>query len=184
MAFGVVFAPLATSFLDAFAVVITGWGRNYWPLSLERFSTNALAALTIVPPIVLWRSNPISWIRRASLARLGEAALLAIGVVLVAVVVFGLKAVSPATTPALLYVPLPFLLWAAARFGLGWTEHVSLVPRADLDVVHNARTRTVPECIHVAEHPVPTNLILCGRCTAHVPLGGHGRVATDPGVTA
>jgi signal transduction histidine kinase len=39
--------------------------------------------------------------------------------VLVAVVVFGLKAVSPGTTPALLYVPLPFLLWAASRFGLG-----------------------------------------------------------------
>ena len=117
--FGVLFAPLATSFLDAFAVVITGWGRGYWPLSLERFSTNALAVLTIVPPIVLWRSNPISWIRRASFARLGEGALLAIGTVLVAIVVFGLKAVSPATTPALLYVPLPFLLWAAARFGLG-----------------------------------------------------------------
>ena len=41
------------------------------------------------------------------------------GVILVAVGVFGLKDVSPATTPALLYAPLPFLLWAAARFGLG-----------------------------------------------------------------
>ena len=117
--FGVLFAPLATSFLDAFAVVITGWGRHYWPLSFERFWTNALAELTIVPLIVLCRSNPISWIRRAGIARVGEAALLAIGTVLVAIVVFGLKAVSPATTPALLYVPLPFLLWAASRFGLG-----------------------------------------------------------------
>jgi signal transduction histidine kinase len=116
--FAVLFAPLATSFLDAFAVVTTGWGRYYWPLSLERFWTNALAELTIVPLIVLCRSNPISWIRRAGVARVGEAALLAIGTVLVAVVVFGLKAVSPATTPALLYVPLPFLLWAASRFGL------------------------------------------------------------------
>jgi len=119
LAFGVLLAPLATSFLDAFAVVITGWGRGYWPLSLERFSTNALAQLTIVPPIVLWRTNTISWIWRSSVGRRGEAALLAIGTVLVAVVVFGLKAGSPATTPALLYVPLPFLLWAAARFGLG-----------------------------------------------------------------
>ena len=118
VAFGVLFAPLATSFLDAFAVVITGWGRHYWPLSFERFWTNALAELTIVPPIVLCRSNPISWIRRASVTRVGEVALLAIGTVLVAIVVFGLKAVSPATTPALLYVPLPFLLWAASRFGL------------------------------------------------------------------
>jgi integral membrane sensor domain MASE1 len=117
--FGVLFAPLATSFLDAFAVVSTRWGGHYWPLSFERFWTNALAELTIVPMIVLCRSNPILWIRRAGVARLGEVALLAIGTVLVAVVVFGLKAVSPATTPALLYAPLPFLLWAASRFGLG-----------------------------------------------------------------
>ena len=120
VAFGVLFAPFATSFLDAFAVVVTRWGKHYWPLSLERFWTNALAELTIVPLIVLCcRSNPISWLRRAGGARVGEAALLAIGTVLVAVVVFGLKSVSPATTPALLYVPLPFLLWAASRFGLG-----------------------------------------------------------------
>jgi integral membrane sensor domain MASE1 len=32
--FGVVLAPLATSFLDAAAVVITGWGRVFWPLGI------------------------------------------------------------------------------------------------------------------------------------------------------
>src|SRR5437762_9695574 len=36
-----------------------------------------------------------------------------------AVFVFGLQAVYPATIPALLYAPLPLLLCAAARFGLG-----------------------------------------------------------------
>ena len=117
--FGVLFAPLATSFLDAAAVVITGWGRDYWHLGMGRFWTNALAELTIVPAIVICSSNGISRIRTISLARWGEAALLALGTVLVAVLVFGLQGLSPATTPALLYVPLPFLLWAAARFDLG-----------------------------------------------------------------
>ncbi|HEV2730394.1 MAG TPA: MASE1 domain-containing protein [Terriglobales bacterium] len=116
--FGVLFAPLATSFLDAAAVVITGWGRDYWHLGLERFWTNALAELTVVPIIVLCRSKDISWIRRVNMARWGEAALLTLGTVVVAFLVFGLQDVSPASTPALLYVPLPFLLWAAARFGL------------------------------------------------------------------
>ena len=116
--FGVLFAPLATSFLDAFAVVITHWGRGYWPLSIERFWTNALAELTIVPPIVLCLSKPVSATRRTSVARLTEAALLTAGTTLVAVMVFGSQTISPATSPALLYVPLPFLLWAAARFGL------------------------------------------------------------------
>jgi len=117
--FGVLFAPLATSFLDAAAVVITGWGRDYWHLGMGRFWTNALAELTIVPAIVICSSNGISRIRRVSLARWGEAALLALGTVLVAVLVFGLQGLSAASTPALLYVPLPFLLWAAARFDLG-----------------------------------------------------------------
>ncbi|HEY2822891.1 MAG TPA: MASE1 domain-containing protein [Candidatus Acidoferrum sp.] len=117
--FGVIFAPLATSFLDAAAVIISGWGRNYWHLGLERFWTNALAELTIVPAIVVLSSNGISWIRKISMVRWAEVFLLALGTVLVGILVFGLPSLSPATTPALLYVPLPFLLWAAARFDLG-----------------------------------------------------------------
>jgi signal transduction histidine kinase len=118
--FGVLIAPLATSFLDAAGVVITGWGRGYWPLGAERFWTNALAELTVVPTIVLCYSNGVSWIRKTSPARLGEASLLAIATVLVTILVFSFQPVSPATTtPALLYIPLPLLLWATVRFGSG-----------------------------------------------------------------
>jgi signal transduction histidine kinase len=117
--FGVLIAPFATSFLDAAAVVITGWGRGYWPLGTERFWTNALAELTIVPTIVVSSSYGVSWIRKATVARCCEAGLLAVGTVLISVLVFGLQPVSLVNTPALLYVPLPLLLWAALRFGLG-----------------------------------------------------------------
>jgi two-component system sensor histidine kinase UhpB len=117
--FGVLIAPLATSFLDAAAVIITGWGRHYWPLSTQRFWTNALAELTIVPAIVICGSGKLASIRKASLARWGEALLLGAGMVLVTVLVFGSQLVSPARTPALLYAPLPLLLWAAVRFGAG-----------------------------------------------------------------
>lgn len=116
--FGVLFAPLATSFLDAAAVVVTGWGRSYWHLGFERFWTNALAELTIVPIIVICSSQDISSIRKISVARWGEGALLAVGTMLVAIWVFGPLPPSPVTTPALIYLPLPLLLWAAARFGL------------------------------------------------------------------
>jgi len=119
LVFGVLFAPWATSFLDAAAVVITGWGGHYWQLGMQRFWTNALAELTIVPTVVLCSPKDLSSIRRISATRWGEAALLAVATVLLAVFVFGLQAVSPATAPALLYAPLPLLLWAAARFGLG-----------------------------------------------------------------
>jgi len=116
--FAVLFAPLATSFLDAAAVVITGWGRDYWNLSFERFWSNALAQLTIVPTGVLFFSKDITRMHRTGPARWGEPALLAFATVLVAVWVFGPFPPTVATTPALLYVPLPILLWAAARFGL------------------------------------------------------------------
>jgi len=117
--FGVLIAPFATSFLDAAAVVITGWGRGYWPLGTERFWTNALAELTVVPTIVVSKLFGVSWIRKATLARYCEAGLLAVGTALVSVLIFGLQPVSLATAPALLYLPLPLLLWAALRFGLG-----------------------------------------------------------------
>ena len=117
--FGVVVAPFATSFLDAAAVVITGWGRGYWPLGTERFWTNALAELTVVPTLVVSSLCGVSWIRTATPARWCEAGLLAVGTVLVSVLIFGFQPVSLATAPALLYVPLPLLLWATLRFGLG-----------------------------------------------------------------
>jgi signal transduction histidine kinase len=116
--FGVLVAPLATSFLDAAAVVITGWGRNYWHLGMARFFTNALAVLTIVPPIVLLSPKDIFRIRGINAARWLESALLVVATVLVAFWVFGPLPPSPATTPTVVYLPLPFLVWAAVRFGL------------------------------------------------------------------
>jgi len=116
--FGVLVAPLSTSFLDAAAVIITGWGRDYWHLGLERFFTNACAVLTIVPPIVLLGAKNTFRIREISAARWFEFALLAIAIVLVSIWVFGPLPPSPATAPTLMYLPLPFLVWAAMRFGL------------------------------------------------------------------
>ena len=115
---GVLIAPLLTSFLDAAAVVVTGWGHDYWPLSTERFWTNALAQLTIVPAVVLGGVSGISWIRNANSGRRWEAALLGVSTVLVSGFLFGFHSPFVATTPALLYLPLPLLLWAAVRFRL------------------------------------------------------------------
>jgi integral membrane sensor domain MASE1 len=74
--FGVVFAPLVTSFVDAAVVVWTGWGNGYWLLWTERLFSNMLAALTIVPTIVA----PIAlgvcalWIGRAERIPLADRA--------------------------------------------------------------------------------------------------------------
>ena len=117
--FGVLISPFVTSFLDAAAVVITGWGHGYWPLGEERFWTNALAELTVVPAIVLCGLQGVSWVRNTDPVRRLEASMLGTGTILVAVYTFGLRSASAATTPAILYLPLPFLLWAAVRFRVG-----------------------------------------------------------------
>jgi len=117
--FGVLIAPLGTSFLDAAGVVLTGWGRGYLSLGAERFWTNALAELTIVPAIVLCASNGGRWIKNAGFIRYCEAGLLGLSAVLATFLVFGFEPVSPSTTPVLLFVPLALLLWATARFGSG-----------------------------------------------------------------
>ncbi len=116
--FGVLVAPLSTSFLDAAAVVITGWGRDYWHLGLERFFTNALAVLTIVPPVVLLGAKNKFRVREISAPRWFEFVLLMGATVLVSLWVFGPLPPQPATAPTLMYLPLPFLVWAAMRFGL------------------------------------------------------------------
>jgi signal transduction histidine kinase len=158
--FGVVLAPLATSFLDAAAVVITGWGRAFWPLGVERFWTNALAELTLVPAIVLCSSNGISWLRRASVAQYLEAALLAVGTALVVVLVFGFQLFSPSTTPALLYLPVPFLLWAAARFGLGGLSF-SLLSVALISIRYTMHGREPFPYVSMAQNVLSLQILLC-----------------------
>jgi signal transduction histidine kinase len=116
--FGVLVAPLTTSFLDAADVVVTGWGRDYWHLGMERFFTNALAVLTIVPPVVVLSAKNRFRIQGISIARWLESALLIVATVLAAFWVFGPFPPPPATMPTLMYLPLPFLVWAALRFGL------------------------------------------------------------------
>ena len=158
--FGVVLAPLATSFLDAAAVVITGWGRVFWPLGIERFWTNALAELTLVPVIVLWSSNGISRLRRASVAQYLEAALLAVGTVLVVVFVFGFHLVSPSETPALLYLPLPFLLWAAARFGVGGLSF-SLLSISLISIWYTIHGREPFPYVSMAQNVLSLQILFC-----------------------
>jgi signal transduction histidine kinase len=117
--FGVFIAPFATSFIDAAGVVLTGWGHGFLSLGAERFWTNALAELTIVPVIVLWATNGGRWIKNATLGRFCEAGFLVLSTVLATFLVFGFKPVLPSTTPILLFLPLALLMWATARFGSG-----------------------------------------------------------------
>lgn len=113
-----VVAPLLSSFLDAGFVRLIGWGDvDYWTLWRARFFTNMLGILTFVPIVVTWaKAGPIE-LRQGDRARLIEASTLLAGLITVSIVTFDSGVVMPEASSSLLYLPLPFLLWAALRFG-------------------------------------------------------------------
>ena len=120
-------APFLSSFLDAALVVWNHWGKDtYWELIRVRLFSNALAALIIVPLVVTWATTGIQPLRTARLSRYLEACALFVGLLLVSYAV--LYKFGSGTDSALLFLPLPFLLWAAVRFGsLGASTAVSIV---------------------------------------------------------
>jgi two-component system sensor kinase FixL len=119
--------PFLSSFLDAAFVVSNHWGQDgYWELIRIRLFSNALAALIIVPLIVTWATTGISALRTAQLSRYLEACVLFLGLLLLSYAV--LYEFRTGVDLALLFLPLPFLIWAAVRFGtLGASTAISIV---------------------------------------------------------
>ncbi len=115
--FVAVLAPFLSSFLDAGFVVLNHVGtETYWELWKTRFSSNILTELIVVPLIVMWGTDRLSTFRRLSAAGWLETIALAVGLLAVSVGAFSLNRPG-ANTAALIYAPLPILLWAAVRFG-------------------------------------------------------------------
>jgi signal transduction histidine kinase len=110
-------APLASSFLDAALVRAIGWGdAGYWHLVATRFSSNVLAELTVGALILSLAALSLAELRDAPRPRRIEAVLAFTGLAAVCLLVFDLPHRGVAS-PAAVYAPLPFLLWAAARLG-------------------------------------------------------------------
>ena len=111
-------AAFLSSFLDSTLVLLNGWAgtKTFWQLWSNRLFSNVTASLTIVPMIVTWSTGIYSAPRTISRQRIIEAAALFTGLVAIGVLVFDSR-ILVAGSPALLYIPLPWLLWAALRFG-------------------------------------------------------------------
>lgn len=116
----VLLAPFASSFLDA-GVVTTLQGEPYWAVWRARFFANVLTELTVVPAVAIVITSASGWVRRAPLRRQLEAGLVGAVLVVVGTAAFGTSdyGVIPGVPRSPLALLLPFLLWAAVRFGPG-----------------------------------------------------------------
>jgi len=126
--FGAFLAPFLSSFLDAALVQLNGWGtQSYWELWKVRFLSNVLATLTLVPFILEWVQTGFRALKLATVARYVEALLLVFALFAVGYLVFNSQQRTFVNNPASLYWPLPFLVWAAVRFGFRGVTTVLLV---------------------------------------------------------
>jgi signal transduction histidine kinase/integral membrane sensor domain MASE1 len=113
-------APLLSTFADAAAVA--WWqGEPYWTVWSSRLTANILAQLIVTPVVVGALTRGPAWLRGAPAWRYAEVAVMGSALVVVSWLSLtasrrsgDVLAVS-ADTP--LVAQLPFLLWAALRFG-------------------------------------------------------------------
>ena len=93
-----------------------------WSFAVRSVLTGALGLLIATPALTLTLANAGVWLGKRSWSRIAEIGCLAAGLVTVGHFVFGRFAAEESLL-ALLYAPLPLLLWVAMRFelaGVGW----------------------------------------------------------------
>jgi signal transduction histidine kinase len=92
-------------------------GFSVWPSLRGWFLADVLASLVLTPTILLCISGRVWSPRIRSRRRAAEAGVLLLALLAVGAFVFGTQTQNKDTAPALLYLPVPVLVWAAVRFG-------------------------------------------------------------------
>ena len=116
----VVIVPFGTAFWGAAFTVANNFGTRYWVEWRNLGISNGVTTIVLVPVILigahqLLQERP----SRSSPGASWKPCLPAVGIVAVGWLAFGRAPAGPDTSPALLYAPVPLLIWAALRFGLG-----------------------------------------------------------------
>ncbi len=118
IAFGALIAPFVSTFIDVAFVTAIGWVQgSYATLWRLRFFSNVLTTLTFVPVIVTCVSLGPQILRSAPVQHYVEAAALFLCLLIVSSLVFVESSFGASAVPALIYAPVPFLIWAAIRLG-------------------------------------------------------------------
>src|SRR6476646_438710 len=123
----VIIVPFGTAFWGAAFTISNGFGTNYWVEWRNLGISNGVTAVVLVPALLLVANRLSGPGARVTPIRMIEGSLLALGIVVVGTYVFANLPSGPETSPALLYAPIPLLIWAALRFGLSGISAAMLV---------------------------------------------------------
>ena len=116
----VVLVPFGTAFWGASFTVSYGFGSHYWIEWRNLGISNAVTTVVLVPVFLLGAHQMFAGRPRTlSPRRVLEAGVLGACTLALGIFVFDQTPTGPNASPALLYTPIPLLIWAALRFGLG-----------------------------------------------------------------
>src|SRR5262245_34777232 len=113
----VVLAVVLAPFAAAFVAACAGGTESYWFYWRVWFLSEGLAYLVLAPPILTLIGTARTPLKDVSWARCLEVCLIGGGLVAISVRVFNWPVADEGSSLALVYLPLPLLLWAAVRFG-------------------------------------------------------------------
>jgi PAS domain S-box-containing protein len=115
----VVLVPFGTAFWGAAFTISNGFGTHYWVEWRNLGISNGVTAIVLVPVILIGAHKLSTQGIKAAPGRILEACLLAVAILAIGYLAFDRSHAGPETSPAFLYAPIPLLIWAALRFGLG-----------------------------------------------------------------
>jgi signal transduction histidine kinase len=112
--------PAISALGGAFVPILGGGAlQDYWIFWSYWYLANALPNLTLGPVFLIWFANGARWSRQFAIRSLVEPAIVAIAIAascIVAAEMVGQLRTS-SFVAAVLFTPLPFVLWAAVRYG-------------------------------------------------------------------
>ena len=125
--FGGLVAPFATSLILAGVFLTTDVDRSFWLTAVVRALTNSFAILTVVPLMVHIAARLRVRGQHVDVMRVIEGCVLTGCLVAASVAALFAPPTKAVAAAAMLALPLPMLLWAAARFGVAGSSATTLL---------------------------------------------------------
>jgi PAS domain S-box-containing protein len=129
-------------------------GEPYWISWRVWVLSDTLANLVLAPNLILWIGVGFAGLRAGWRQRYAEAMVLYGGLLLLGLLAFNSRFQDDGTAHALIYLPVPLLLWAAVRFGpRGIASALALITILAIPAVANALGPFASESV-----PAPSTL--------------------------